>query len=742
MAKRLFIISNRLPVTITNVDNEIVVKISDGGLVTAISSYINYASEKGNNDFSENIWIGVPGCGQNEWVEAKSKMDESEYKFLPVFINHHIYDLYYNGFSNSVIWPLFHYFPSYADYKVEYFEKYLKSNEDFLSVIIRSVREEDVLWIHDYHLLPLAGLIRNHYPNITIGFFLHIPFPSYELFRLMPCTWQKEILSGLLGADLIGFHTIDYASHFLKSLQMVLGVEAELNTVKYKNRLVKVDVFPISIDFGKFNSAFNLKEVGMLRHQYKNQFEGKKILFSVDRLDYTKGVFSRLKAYEYFLQSFPEYLERVVFIIIVVPSRSSIKKYTARKREIDEFIGNLNSSVGTIHWKPVVYQYTHLDFSQLLALYTACDLAVITPLRDGMNLVAKEFVSSRSDEKGVLLLSEMAGAARELTDALLVNPNDIVDFAIKIKQGLEMDVTEQEERLIPMQNRIREYDVVTWADDFFKQLDRIKVKQREFEFAFLSRDAKMLIYDKYRASGKRLLILDYDGTLVTFSSSPHKSHPEPSLLNLLNNLSATERNDVYVISGRDSETLEKWFGHLPLNLVAEQGAKIKLSNANWKITENVNQNQDWKKIIRGVMESYVKRCVNTFIEEREFALVWHFRSAQAEQGKIRANELVTELTPMAYHLDLQVMTGHKIIEVRIKGISKDRVLSGLLKERTYDFILACGDDSTDEDMFKVLADKPEAFTIKIGDEASYAKYNLYTPQMLISLLTNFENFYL
>jgi trehalose 6-phosphate synthase/phosphatase len=734
MSKRLFIISNRLPVNVDKVDNDVRLNVSSGGLVTAINSYISYAAEKGINEFTEKYWIGAPGCSSGEWVQAKEKLDASDYEYLPVFINHHVYDLYYNGLSNSVVWPLFHYFPSYAEYKVEYFENYKKANEDFLHVVLRNVKENDVVWIHDYHLFPLAAMIRASYPNLTIGFFLHIPFPSYEIFRMMPDGWQHEILTGILGADLIGFHTIDYASHFLKCLQMVLRIDADINIIKHNNRLIKIDVFPISIDYNKFHLAYNDKEVATRRTFYKKQFAKQKILFSVDRLDYTKGVFSRLKAYQWFLQAYPAYKEQVVFIIVVVPSRDTVLKYSQRKKEIDEFIGNFNSTMGTITWKPVIYQYNHLDFTELMALYTACDMALVTPVRDGMNLVAKEFVSSQQDLKGVLLLSEMAGAARELTEALHVNPNDLEGFAKKIKEGLEMDEKTQALHLSIMQKRIREYDVNAWAEDFFTELKKIKVKQKEFEIMFIDRDTKRLLCETYRVSKKRLLLLDYDGTLVSFAHTPHEAKPDTVLLTLLEQIAKDKNNEVYIISGRDSHTLQTWLGHLPLHIVAEHGAKTKCFNEDWMVDKSINADEAWKDIISQVMAVYVKRCANTFVEQKEYSLVWHFRNAEAQQAKLRSTELYNELCPIAHALNLEVLPGNKIIEVRVKGIDKGYIAKKLIAEKNYDFILACGDDNTDEDMFKILANLAQSHTIKIGDVASYAKYNLHTPQMMVSLL--------
>ncbi|WP_431210302.1 trehalose-6-phosphate synthase [Puia sp. P3] len=305
-------------------------------------------------------------------------------------------------------------------------------------------------------------------------FFLHVPFPSYELFRLIPKQWQKDILTGVMGADLIGFHTIDYASHFLSSVEEVLKVEHDGQFLAWDNRKIKADAFPISIDYNLFHDAYDDPMVSEAREKYVELKGGKKMIFSVDRLDYTKGVANRLKGFQQFISNYPEYLEKVIFVLVIVPSRDSVVKYAERKKIIDESVGNLNSGLGNVVWQPIIYKYGHLDFNELIALYTACDLALITPLRDGMNLVAKEFVASRKDLSGVLVLSEMAGAAHELTEALLINPNDVIEIASAIKAGLEMSQRDQGERLQEMQDRISHYDVYVWATDFFNELKAVK----------------------------------------------------------------------------------------------------------------------------------------------------------------------------------------------------------------------------------------------------------------------------
>jgi trehalose 6-phosphate synthase/phosphatase len=730
MQKRLFIVSNRLPITIEKSNGSYISRPSSGGLVSAITGYLK---KGGKNIFAEVWWAGVPGCSEKTWNSVLNEPAGVDYGLLPVFLNWKKYELYYNGFSNSLLWPLFHYFPSFVDYNAAYYQAYLEVNEIFAEVLAHRLRKDDVLWIHDYHLLPLAGMLRKRVPSLTIGFFLHIPFPSYELFRLIPKQWQSDILSGMMGADLIGFHTIDYASHFLASVEEVLKVEHDGQYLAWQNRQIKADAFPISIDYDRFHDAYDDPGVAALREKYKQLKGDKKLIFSVDRLDYTKGVANRLKGFEQFISTWPQYKGRVIFVLVIVPSRDSIIKYAERKKIIDESVGNINSSLGDVVWQPIIYNYGHLPFEELVALYTACDLALITPLRDGMNLVAKEFVASRKDQKGVLVLSEMAGAARELTEALLINPNDIMEMAGGIKAGLEMTADSQMERIAEMQTRIHTYNVYTWASDFFDELKTVKDTQLEFEIKFLDNLSRMELLDNYASAKRRILLLDYDGTLTPFAKLPNLAAPGADLLQILSKIGENPLNEVYIVSGRDSQTLEKWFAHLPIGLIAEHGAKFRHKNGIWD-HEIIAFLPDWMARMEKIMREYVNKCPHTFIEKKEYSIAWHYRNADLGDGAVRARELHDDLVKSAAQLSLNVLNGNKVIEVRLKGVNKGAAVTRILAAAKYDFILCVGDDTTDEDMFRKLATRVEAFTIKVGNEASFAKYNLHNPFMVQSLL--------
>ena len=356
---------------------------------------------------------------------------------MPVFPGKEQYEDYYNGFSNSTLWPLFHYFPTLVDYKKDYFEAYRGINQQFAETVVSIYQPGDTIWVHDYQLLLLPQILREVLPEATIGFFLHIPFPSYEIFRLLPSRWKRALLHGILGADLVGFHTHDYVQHFIQSCKMILKVENQFTDILYKDRIIKADLFPIGIDYQKFRNAITDEEVVGIATSLEEKFYNQKIIFSVDRLDYTKGLEYRLDGYEEFLTRYSEWRGRVVFILNIVPSRGVIAAYAKRKSRIDEKVSTINGKFSSLHWQPLIYRYNHLSFEELCALYQVADAALITPLRDGMNLVAKEYIASCID-KGVLILSELTGAASELSEAVLVNPTDVEEVADGIATALAM----------------------------------------------------------------------------------------------------------------------------------------------------------------------------------------------------------------------------------------------------------------------------------------------------------------
>lgn len=736
---RLIIVSNRLPFSIDHEGDNIRLRQSSGGLVSALKSY--FESNHTQNDITARLWIGVADFPQEDW-EKLVLTESGNYGFdvHPLFVDKQVYTDYYNGFSNSVLWPLFHYFPTLVQYPASYYDAYVQINKTFCKELLSILRQDDIIWIHDYQLMLLPQMLRLQRPDAVIGFFLHIPFPSYEIYRLLPNEWKKSLLQGVMGADLIGFHTNDYVQHFIQSVKMILGADTYFHTLQYQNRLIKADLFPIGIDYRKFNNAANDPQVVEYNNEIKKNFGDKKIIFSVDRLDYTKGIMDRLNGFEFFLDQSPQWKEKVVFILNVVPSRDEIQTYNERKRQLEEKIGTINGKFSTISWQPIIYRYQHLPFHELSALYQLADVALITPLRDGMNLVAKEFVASSVSRTGVLILSELAGAASELNEALLVNPTDVNDIALNIERALNMPLQEQRNRMVLMQRRLQEYDVVKWVNDFMDQLKETKKEQQKITVKTLDEKAINAICRHYAETKRRFFLIDYDGTLVPIRRLPSEAVPDEKVKDFLASISSDPDNHVAIVSGRDAGTMEKWFGYLPITLVAEHGSSIKMRNESWQ--QLVTVSEQWKDEVRRIMQIFVTRCVGSFIEEKTNTLAWHYRNTQVDLGFARSRELINNLSQLIQNTPLQVIDGNKVVEIRMAGFDKGTITLRILSEAQPDFVLCIGDDTTDEDMFKVLEDSAynvKTYTIKIGNRGTAAKYTLPSQQHVMPLLTRLQS---
>ncbi len=736
--KRLVIVSNRLPVSISKKRGEIKVIPSVGGLATGMKTF--YKTH-------DSLWFGWPGINQGQ-IAAKDRtiIEEKllEEKCKPVYLSKHDLNQYYYGFSNKTLWPLFHYFPQYTEYREDMWKSYEKVNRIFADELLKEIREDDIVWIHDYHLFLLPQMIREKFPNISIGFFLHIPFPSYEVFRLLP--WRMELLEGILGADLVGFHTYDYQRHFLSATRRLLGHDAYLNQITVGNRQVKIDAFPMGIDYDRFyDMAVQVSEKAEKRRsRIKKMVHGetgksaeRKLILSMDRLDYSKGIPARLQAFERFLEKNKKYHEKVSMFLLAVPSRTNVDQYRELKRSVDEMVGRINGNFGTIDWTPIRYFYRSLPFDQIVELYVHSDIALVTPLRDGMNLIAKEFLVSKIQGDGVLILSEMAGSVKELGEALIVNPNDINNMAESIETALKFSKKQQIDNNKIMRQRLRRYDVTRWANEFMKSLKETKEQQKEMLSKKLTEETIEKIAKDYNKAKKRLLLLDYDGTMIPFSREYYKSKPDKELMNILHTFSEDQEACTVIISGRDKDTLEAWFGSMQVCKIAEHGVWIKDKSRKWEMIEPLNNG--WKDDIRYVLERFVDRTPGSAIEEKNYSLVWHYRKSDPEMGLIRARELKDELTTLLANLNVEILEGNKVIEIKSIGVNKGRAVRSKLPEENWDFILAIGDDWSDEFLYEALPDK--AYTINVGFRNTFAKHcinNVKETRNLLKKLANID----
>lgn len=733
---RLLIVSNRLPVTVMKDGDHLKFQESVGGLASGVRSYIESLK---NNGFSEGcaqlpqdfVWIGWPGMNvENEMRDALASRLYSELCAYPVFISEKSMEKFYHGFCNKTIWPLFHYFPSNVEYDEDGWEYYKEVNQKFCDAVIKLAEPDDIVWIHDYHLMLLPKMIRDKAPNLHIGFFLHIPFPSFEMFRLLPSAWRKEILEGLLGADLVGFHTYDYTQYFLRSVQRILGYEHNMGRIIVDDHLVEADIFPMGIDYQKFHEVANSSQVEKEKDNLRIMFSGRKVILSIDRLDYTKGIINRLQGYERFLKKNPQWHDKVTLVLVVVPSRTQVEHYQQMKKQIDEIVGKINGRCGRMNWMPILYHYKFMPFNLLVALYSMSDVALVTPLRDGMNLIAKEYIATKTDGKGVLILSEMAGASKEAGETILINPNDTDEIANALKAALEMPEEEQVRCNRAIQTRLKRHDVVRWAEDFIKALILLQEEQKRLDAKHLGPSTWMRLKQDFRGAKRRLILLDYDGTLVPLAMHPNMAAPSENLKLFLRLLAQEPRTDVVLISGRNKNELQSWFGGLDIVLVAEHGVWIKELGEDWKVQKPLSN--DWKPKILPLMEMHTDRLPGSFIEEKDYSLAWHYRMADPEMSSAMAKELVDGLVSFTANIDIRVLKGNKVVEVRNAGMTKGDAGLYFMSKGKFDFILAAGDDWTDEDLFKVLPET--AFSIRIGMSQSYANFNLRNCNEFLELM--------
>ena len=710
-------VANRLPVTIQNTD----IKPSGGGLAAAL---------KGARRDRETMWVGWPGAeiSKTERSSVEKKLRD-ELGCIAVFLDKEDRDGYYDGFSNSSLWPLLHYMSDYMDYTDGWFDAYRRVNGMFADAVLAEASAGDLVWVHDYHLFLLPEMLKKRRPELKIGFFLHTPFPSYELFRCHPR--RQELLRGLLGADLIGFHTFGYLRHFRSALLRILGVESNLNQVVYNGWSKRLGVFPIGIDSARFEQTMESQSFADHLRQLNEEYYGKKVVLSVERLDYSKGIPKKLQAIEMFLEQHPERKEDTVFILIAVPSREEVDSYRDLKETVELSVGHINGQYATLRNIPVNFINRAVPFHELAALYARADIALVTPLIDGMNLVAKEYLVCQTDGDGVLILSEFAGAAQELFSAVLVNPYDVDRVARAIDAALTMSPEERRFRLLPMRTRVVVYNADHWARDFIDTLDGpSEPAQSTADFRIFSGE----VLDAFRdATHQKTLFLDYDGTLREFERNPEDAVPSAHLLSIFDRFSKRSDFRIVIVSGRDAGFLEQHFGRYDFTLVGEHGYVVKKPGKGWNEL-NPDADLSWKDQVENIFQLYALSTPGSAVEVKRSAIVWHYRKADPEFGIWKANHLLGELTESISNLPVEIHHGKRIVEVSSQQISKGFAVEKLLKENDSDGgpAVCIGDDQTDETMLQLKKDN--LFTIKVGGGTTAAAYRIPAPKQVRDFL--------
>jgi trehalose 6-phosphate synthase/phosphatase len=733
--KRLVLASNQLPVNIAFQGKDYLIEKTDEQTISGLQDF--YQSY-------HPVWVGLTGFENHNFTPKETGVLEQKlipFNCVPIFPRSHDQNLYLHGFARNTIWPLFHYFTENVTYSEVWWKSYVKINRMYAEKILQIINDGDILWIHDYHLMLLPQMIREQKPGISIGLFIHVPFPSFEIFRLLP--WRQEVIEGMLGADLIGFQTYDFVRHFMSSVRRLTGVDSIFNRISLGERTLKVDVFPKGINYDRFrNKALSIHgghlQPSVIQEEMrliKESGQLEKLIISIDKLDYTKGIPQRIRAFERFLQTYPEYMGRVSLIVQAIPSGETSDSFFNLKSKVDELVGRINGNYGTITWTPVRYLNQRFSMDERIDIYSLSDIALILPLRDGMNLVSKEFVASRHDGTGVLILSELAGASKELHEALLVNPNHLDEIAEAIREAIEMPEEEQVRRNKVMMQRLQRYNIHRWASEFIKSLEGVKEIQQVRLTRKVNTTRMHQILDDYKRARQRILFLDYDGTLSWFHKDPDDAIPDDQLYTILNDLTKDKKNTVVIISGRDKETLGRWFDpEWNIHFIAEHGVWIREPGGVWHMLEQIDN--VWKESVQPLLEYYVDQTPRSFIEHKNFSLVWHYRKADPDLGMQRSWELRDELRTLTSNLNLEIMDGDKVLEIKYAGINKGRAALQKMGKSNYDFIFAVGDDWTDEYTFEAMPEN--AYTIKVGTKTTSAAYYIESVELVREMLCRFS----
>ena len=724
---RLLLVSNRLPITATLDDGRVEVTPSSGGLATGL---------RGPHASGESLWIGWPG--QLPRLNATQTRELREHlttlRAVPVELSQRDVRGFYDGISNGVLWPLLHYVTDRMPVHSDDWAAYVRVNERFADVVAEQYRPGDLIWVHDFQLALVPQLLRDRLPEAPIGFFLHTPFPSSDVFSVLP--WRREVLRGLLGADLIGFHTASYLSHFAMSVSRFLGGELHVDRITFGGHEARLGVFPMGIDAARFadlaTSDAVMQQVGTILAEAS----GRKILVGIDRLDYTKGIPARFLAIEKLLENNPDLHDRIRVIQVIVPSRERVDAYARLRRQIDEIVGRINSRYATASSVPIHHLYRSFEESEVAALYRAADVMLVTPLRDGMNLVAKEFVATRDDEQGVLVLSEFAGAAAELGGAIRVNPHDIDEVASLVADALKMPRSDQRERMRSMRERVFRADVHHWLDSFVTGLKRAAADRGTHSVAYSSDEETSELVASAKGAEDLTVILDYDGTLVPFYDAPADAAPDAETLDLLQTLAARPRTSVHIVSGRTRSSLARWLGDLPIGIYAEHGFWSRPSQHDWwQPVDGVSS--EWKERVRPILEHFTSITPGAFVEEKTASIAWHHRMS-GDGGARQAKELRILLDELLSNAPVEVIEGDMVVEIRPQGVNKGNVARSILSASSAETtVLAIGDDVTDEDLFGALP--PTSLTVHVGPRLSVARYRIADVRTVRSLLQDLAN---
>jgi len=743
----MVVVANRLPFIVAKDDTgKFVRKQCAGGLVTAVAPVVVE---------TDGLWVGWPGVHIEDNIGELPESSPDDHsptaglksrQVIPVNLPKKLFEDYYNGCCNACFWPLFHSMPDRTVFQKDKWDAYVTVNEEFAKLTMVGIRQLNkaepnkipLVWIHDYQLMVAANFIRTACEaegiEVKLAFFLHIPFPSWDIMRLFP--WDDELLQNILGCDSIGFHLEDYCLNFIDCCQRRLGcrIDRSRMLIEHNSRTVSVHSLPISIPFERFQ---HLAEVSPA--VVKNNPD-EQLILGVDRLDYTKGLVHRIKAVEKLLEKHPEHIEKVVFLQIAVPSRVDVKEYQELKEELDMEIGKLNGRFSTPNWSPVRYIYGCISQEQLAAFYRDSSVALVTPLRDGMNLVAKEFVACQTKEPGVLVLSPFAGAGASMLEALNVNPYETELFADVIHRALSMPKDERELRMKLLRKRERERDVNFWLKRFLESVDCYSESSTEVlksKLTPMSEEDFSVFLESYVTESSRLaLLLDYDGTLAPIAPHPDLATIPPETKKVLQRLSNMPDVSIAIISGRSIENVKQMVGIEDITYAGNHGLQINHPDGS---VFRYPVPHDYDEKLNNLKELLGKITIEgAWMEDKGFGITFHYRSV-AEKD---CADVIREGKNAFKEAGIEPFPSHKAFEARPpvtwdKGRAAIYILRSLFGVDWCDRIstIFAGDDKTDEDAIKALAGMAVTFRVTASKNVkTAANYRLPSTDAVFRML--------
>ncbi|KAI7829840.1 glycosyltransferase family 20-domain-containing protein [Gamsiella multidivaricata] len=693
---------------------------------------------------SKRIWIGTLGMATDTLndrtrgdIKAELALDHSS---IPVFVNDLDFEGHYHQFCKQILWPIFHYIlpdnlrsKTYEDGS---WKHYVAVNRAFADTIVENYRQGDTIWVNDYHLMLVPNMIRERLPDASIGFFLHIPFPSSEIFRCLHV--RKEVLHGLLGADLVGFQTYSFARHFLQTCSRILAVESSPKGIQLENTAVNVGIFPIGIDTKSLNVKRQDPEVAQWVKVLKEKYAGMKLIVARDKLDYIKGVRQKMLAFERFLNLYPEWQGKIVLIQVAL----STSEQNEFQGQVSDVVTRINSKFSSLSYQPIVFLRQDITFSQYLGLLTAADLCLITSLRDGMNLTSHEYIICQEETKNPLILSEFAGTYGSFGACLRINPWNYTEVAEAIHEGLMMKDDEKALRWNELRKHVCTNTAQFWATDFVSELIKVHGDvQRRYSIHIPLLNMQVVL-PQFQSTKRRLLLLDYDGTLLpyerlsTVRTKGKTSHGD--MIKVVTQLAKDPRNLVYIMSGRTRESLDEVFSGIEnIGLCAEGGCFLKpVGKSAWEDQVQEGTDMQWRKKVMEMFEYYKERTPGSEIEEKAIPIVWHYRQAdnpsyglwQARECQNHIEEAIGSIYP------IHAVVGRKCLEVMPRDVSKAHATKTIVEtlrqqygEDAMDFVLCIGDDRSDEDMFVYcnglnLGDEHRVVTCTVGSKSSEARW--------------------